>query len=260
MNLVQVAGLRYYQSESFKNKIIHGFFTRQGGVSPNPWHSLNVGGLIGDERVNVVENRRRIFDAVNLPVETIFDVWQVHGKGVVITDRSRQLSEPHLRADAILTDRINITLFMRFADCVPVMLYDPYKQVIGLIHAGWPGTVKKICSEAVKEMLTNFNCHCENILAVIGPSIGPDHYEIKQDVQEQIAEAFNFDISSIIIQRDGRFFLDLWKANWLILEQAGIKHIEVMGICTGCNTQDWYSHRVETGNTGRFGALIVLTE
>ena len=84
--------------------------------------------------------------------------------------------------------------------------------------------------------------------------------KIKQDVQEQIEEAFNSDVSSIIIQRDGRFFLDLWKANTLILEQAGIKHIEVMGICTGCNTQEWYSHRVEIGNTGRFGALIALTE
>ena len=136
--------IRYYTFESLEDAgICHAAITRQGGVSPQPWSSLNVGGTVGDDAGRVRENRRRSFRALGSPFESLFDVWQVHGTEVVCAKRRARLSQPHLKADAILTDQPGVTLFMRFADCVPIFLYDPLKKVVGLVHAGWQGTVKK---------------------------------------------------------------------------------------------------------------------
>lgn len=144
MKLTQVDGLTYYQFENFGSGVTQGIFTRQGGVSPGHWGSLNLGGTNGDDRANVVENRRRIFEAVGRPVELIFDVWQVHGTRVICTNEARPLDSPHPEADAILTDQVGISLFMRFADCVPIFLYDPVKQVIGIVHAGGKGPYTRL--------------------------------------------------------------------------------------------------------------------
>ena len=134
------------------SEVKQAFFTRHGGVSPAPWASLNQGGLSGDARANVVENRRRIFEHFGRPVESIFDVWQVHSGRVVCSDSPRPLQEPHQKADAILTDRSDVTLMMRFADCVPILFYDPIRRVVGIAHAGWQGTLVKIAGEVVKRM------------------------------------------------------------------------------------------------------------
>jgi copper oxidase (laccase) domain-containing protein len=146
----QAGVLRYFTFDLFdQHGLIHGLFTRHGGVSPAPWDSLNLGGTVGDERANVIENRRRLFEALDRPVESIFDSWQVHGREVICVDRPRPLDAPHPKADAILTDRPEITLFMRFADCVPILLYDPVRRVAGMVHAGWQGTVSFAAAAAV---------------------------------------------------------------------------------------------------------------
>jgi YfiH family protein len=261
MPFTQVGELRYYQFDSYRLPgLIHAVFTRRGGVSPTPWASLNLGGLGGDLKENVVENRKRIFEVVGLPVETIYDAWQVHGTHIICTDKPRPLDVAHVKADAILTNNPQVTLFMRFADCVPIFLYDTVRRVAGLAHAGWQGTVNKIAQKTVERMVTEYGSRAEDILAAIGPSIGADHYEIGPDVADQVKAAFSEDASDFLVERDNKIYFDLWRTNRVILEKAGVQQIQVAGLCTACNTEDWYSHRAEQGKTGRFGALIALKE
>lgn len=259
MNFEENSGLRFAKFESFSAApVTHAFFTRQGGVSPTPWASLNMGGGLGDPRENIIENRRRAFESVGRPVESLYDVWQVHGVDVICTDAPRPLDAPHIKADIILTDQAGITLFMRFADCVPVMLVDPVKHVVGLVHAGWQGTLNKAASVAVEAMHVRYGSLPENLLAGIGPSIGVEHYEVGPDVVEKTRQVFGADASELLQPTDGRIHLNLWETNRLVLENAGVRHIEVSGLCTACHMVDWYSHRGEHGQTGRFGALIGL--
>ena len=261
MSFTQVGELRYYQFDSYRLPgLMHAVFTRRGGVSPTPWASLNLGGLGGDLKENVVENRKRIFEAVGLPVDSIYDAWQVHGTHIICTDKPRPLDEAHVKADAILTNNPQVTLFMRFADCVPIFLYDPVRRVVGLAHAGWQGTVNKIAQKTIERMAVEYGSHPGDILAAIGPSIGADHYEIGADVADQVKAAFSEEASDFLEERDSKIYFDLWRTNRVILEKAGIQQIQVAGLCTACHTEDWYSHRAEQGKTGRFGALIALKE
>jgi YfiH family protein len=259
MAIKQINQIKSYVFDSFeKAGLIQGVFCRHGGVSPAPWASLNQGGTVGDPRPNVIENRRRIFEAINRPVESLFDVWLVHSNTVLCTDKPRPLDSPHVQADAIITDRPEITLFMRYADCVPIFLYDPKKAVISMIHAGWRGTVNKICAETVKTMVAQYGCNPADILAGIGPSIGPDHFEIGQDVIEIVKQSFKSDADKLLMHSAGKNVLDLWATNALVLNQAGVNEIEISEICTACHTEDWFSHRGDHGKTGRFGALLAL--
>jgi YfiH family protein len=252
-------GLDFVQFESFADNSLHqGIFGRKGGVSPEPWSSLNLGGLSGDTRENIIENRKRIFSCFDLPVDSIFDVWQVHGNRVICTDTTRPLDQDHEKADAIFTDNPIITLFMRFADCVPLFFFDPIKKVVGIAHAGRIGTLNRIAADCVKALKENYGTRVEDIRVGIGPSIGPDHYEVKEDAASD-AEACFTDTEGVLRQSpDGRIFLDLWEANRRILTEAGVRHIETAEICTACHTGDWFSHRAENGKTGRFGALLAL--
>lgn len=261
MGFVEKNELKYYMFELLEFKdLIQGIFCRRGGVSPMPWSSLNLGGTVGDIKENVIENRKRIFDQINRPVASIFDVWQVHGKRVICTTTSRPLNTVHQRADAIVTDRGEVTLLMLFADCVPIFLYDPIKKVVGIAHAGWQGTVKKIGQEAVEVMCSQYGCNPADIHAGIGPSIGPDHYEIREDVASRVKTAFGADENCLLHRANGKLYFDLWAANSLVLQQAGVKHIQISNVCTACNIEDWYSHRGEAGKTGRFGAILSLKE
>jgi polyphenol oxidase len=165
---------------------------------------------------------------------------------------------PEFKADAIITDNPEVTLFMRFADCTPIMLYDPIKKAVGIVHAGWLGTVKQIAGQAVEGMRAAFGSRPADILAAIGPSIGPDHYEVGPDVIEQARYSFGKDADGLLPDHKDRVHFDLWKANKLSLERAGVGQVEVAGLCTACNPDDWYSHRAQKGKTGRFGALIAI--
>ncbi len=261
MPFIQKDEIRYYTFELLsETKLIHAVFTRRGGVSPAPWDSLNLGGTVGDLSAHVQENRERAFHSIGRNISTIYDVWQIHGSEVFRTDSPRQLNIPHRKADAILTDRSFVTLLMRFADCVPILLYDPRRQVIGLVHAGWMGTVKRTVKEAIRTMEVEYGSRPGDIMAGIGPSIGPHHYQVGPDVVKQVIASFGQDSTQFLSNKNGAVQFNLWEANRMILAEAGVKDIEVAGICTACNLDDWYSHRGENGRTGRFGVLIGLAE
>jgi YfiH family protein len=258
MPFSQHNGIRYYTFDIFPGNVAQAVFTRQGGVSPQPWDSLNVGGGIGDDLQNVRANRIRSFQAVGRPVESVHDVWQVHSADVVFADHPRPMEGEYRKADILLTDNPGVTLFMRFADCTPVLLYDPRKRAVGIVHAGWLGTVRGAARAAVGAMRERYGSHPQDLLAAIGPSIGPDHYEVGADVIARVRETFGARAGDLLLAHGGSLHFDLWKANQALLEEAGVEQIEVAGICTACHPKDWYSHRGEKGKTGRFGALIGL--
>jgi YfiH family protein len=177
---------------------------------------------------------------------------------VAFADAPRPLDMAHTQADIILTDKPGVTLMMRFADCVPILLYDPVCKVVGIAHAGWMGTVRGTASAAVEAMHGRFGSDPTDIQAAIGPSIGPDHYEIGPDVILQVRKAFGPETEELLVTQANSTFFNLWAANRKTLEKAGVRKIETAGICTACHTEDWFSHRAERGRTGRFGAMIAL--
>ncbi len=251
-------GFRYYSFDIFSNAVRQGIFTRRGGVSSAPWHSLNLGGSVGDDPAHVAENRSRVFRAMGCDPDSFPDVWLVHGTEIVYADAAPQLDQPLTKADIIFTNNPNVSLFMRFGDCVPILLHDPQKKVIGIAHAGWVGTVRGVVQSAVEGMQSHYGCKPENIIAGIGPSIGVDHYEVGADVISQFQEKFTQDADQMLQTRNGITFLDMWTANAIQLKNAGVEQIQVSGVCTACHLDDWFSHRAEKGKTGRFGALMKL--
>jgi len=190
---------------------------------------------------------------------SIFDAWQVHSADAVYVDAPRKADEPYQKADILLTDKPEVTLFMRFADCVPIFGYDPIKNVAGLAHAGWMGTVRDVAGATVTAMRKRYGSKPSDIIVGIGPSIGPDHYEVGEDVISQAKMLFGKDADLVLQLHNSSIHFDLWRANQYLLERAGVEQIEVAGVCTACHTNDWFSHRAEKGKTGRFGALLSLS-
>jgi polyphenol oxidase len=261
MNFQTTDGVRYLTFDIFPRAVIQAVFTRQGGLSPEPWNSLNVGGTVGDERERVIANRYRSFRALGRDPNSMFDVWQVHSADVVVANapHPRLNNPPEFKADVIVTNNPAVTLFMRFADCTPILLYDPEKRALGIVHAGWVGTLKQAVGEAVKAMQAAYGSKPADLCAAIGPSIGPDHYEVGPEVEEQARYVFGSATKALFHTNHGsKPHFDLWAANKLILNRAGVEQVEVAGLCTACHPNDWYSHRAQKGNTGRFGALIAL--
>ena len=254
-----INGVRTYHFTNLtQSGIFHAIFTRQGGVSQKPFESLNFGGTVGDDPIHVLENHKRAFMAINKPLESRFDVWQVHGRDIIVTDSPRMDSERHQKADGIITAQPGLTLLMRFADCVPVMVADPEKKIVGIFHAGWQGTFLRIGDEFISTMKSVFHSNVENLVVGIGPSICPDCYQVGEDLIMKFKDAFGNGYERFLNTINGSYYMDLWMANRLILEECGVKNIEVAGICTAHNPDQWYSHRGEFGKTGRFGAVISL--
>jgi len=262
MPFTQSNQVRYYQFPLFENAgVLQAVFTRVGGESEGPWQSLNMGLTVGDDPDNVARNRQISFEAVGKPIETLSDSWLVHGHDTHIYDQPRPADwEFPPKADIILTDNPAVSLFMRYADCVPILLVDPVARAIGLAHAGWQGTVQMVGRWAVEAMQSRYGSHPADILAAIGPSISPEYYEVGAEVIAQVHHAFGPDASRLLPQFGDSIHLDLWAANWLSLEKAGVQQIESSGLCTAANPDDWYSHRAQKGKTGRFGVLLALEE
>ncbi|GAP06657.1 uncharacterized protein, YfiH family [Anaerolinea thermolimosa] len=245
-----------------EKSLIQAVVTRKGGISPHPWASLNMATSVGDSRENVLENRRRIQQALGLQKAWFFDVWQVHGTNVIATRSPRLPGEPHQKADAMMTDHPEVALLMLFADCVPIFLYDPIHRAIALVHAGWQGTVSHVVQHAVSRMKEYYGTKTQDLLAGIGPSICQKHYEVGEEVIERVRTKFQESDGLLSHTDNGKAHFDLWQANLQILLECGLQndHIQVSGICTVEDPERWYSHRGEQGKTGRFGAVLALRQ
>lgn len=255
MQPIEAEGLVYYRFESIPAR--HGIFTRAGGVSAAPWNSLNLGGNVGDDPLAVRENHRRMYAALGVNGDRASTVWQVHSADVVYAAGPVPGRRWLAAADAMMTDQPDTPLAMRFADCTPILVCDIQRGAVGMAHAGWRGTVQGISGELVRAMVEAFGSRPADLVAGIGPSIGPEHYQVGEEVVEAVKA--HFGASKGLIARnpdDGTAYLDLWAANRLDLERAGVAQVEVAGLSTAAHTSEFYSHRAEKGRTGRFGAVI----
>lgn len=253
-----INGLVYYQFESFPSSWVdHGIFTRLGGASEKPFDSLNLSISVPDKEAAVIENRRRFYQVFNVERSQTVRIMQVHGSRVIRVDRS-SLEQTLAETDGLVTDTPNLPLVMAFADCVPIMLVDPVRRAVGIVHAGWRGTVAGVCQASIRCMVDSFGSRPADIQAAIGPSIGPCCYEVGSDLLEAVSGVFPSTGSLFHQGKNGRFHFNQWQAVQRALEQVGVEKIERSDLCTACHIDEFYSHRAEKGRTGRFGALIMI--
>ncbi|MDB4894895.1 MAG: hypothetical protein JWN15_1157, partial [Firmicutes bacterium] len=244
---------------------VRAFFTgRRGGVSPQWQGGLNWSYSVGDEPANVVENRRRSIALLGLPMERTVMAGLVHGNRVVAVTGEEAPGPDAVRfvpdCDALITDRPGLALVVTAADCVPVFLYDPVRRAIGAVHAGWRGTVAGVAARAVAAMAEAFGSRPADLLAAVGPSIGPCCYEVDDAVAEPLRTYYGDFAGELLApgRAPGKYLLNLWEANRRDLRQAGVAQVSVSAACTACGVDRLFSHRAEAGAAGRGAAVIAL--
>jgi YfiH family protein len=244
----------------------HGVSTRLGGLSAAPYAALNLGLKSGDDPDKVRLNRDLFCRAVGVDYGRAVTCQQVHGDRIHLAQAAdagrgaRSHSAAIAASDALITDQPGLPLILFFADCVPVLIYDPVRRAVGLSHAGWKGTVAKIAAKTVLAMGVHYGTRPADCHVGIGPSIGPCCYEVDAPVIEALQAAFCGTWRDMVVPRGDRWLLDLWHANRHQLEEIGVprSRIDISGVCTAENTELFYSHRAENGLTGRHGAIISL--
>jgi YfiH family protein len=248
--------------------VTHFVSTRTGGFSESPYDSLNLGLHVGDDRDTVLKNRERLAVAVGVPLDRFTIARQIHSGNVRIVSAalrgsgSRDQVNAVEGTDAMATDTPGICLIVLVADCVPMLFFDPSRRAIGVAHAGWRGTLESVASHTVTAMKDAFGSSPGDIVVGIGPSIGPCCYQVGPEVVSQVKRVFHQRNDFIVNEsKDGRGYLDLWKANLDVLLHAGVKreNIEIARRCT-CHEPEWFfSYRKQGGDTGRFAAGIMLS-
>ncbi|MBQ2276076.1 MAG: peptidoglycan editing factor PgeF [Lachnospiraceae bacterium] len=244
----------------------HGFSTRLGGVSEGMFSSMNLSFQRGDDREKVEENYKRICNVLNMNHKNVVLSNQVHDtkiKLVTKEDAGKGMIKESdiIGIDGLITQEKDIPLVTFYADCVPLFFYDPVKEVIAAAHSGWRGTKEKIGKKVVETMEEEFGCKKEDVVAVIGPSICQDCYEVSEDVVLEFQEVFMEETSLYAkAKENGKYNLDLWKVNSMILKEAGIleKHMSLPNLCTCCNPKLLFSHRASKGKRGNLAGFISL--
>jgi YfiH family protein len=231
--------------------IVHAISTRAGGVSRNRCASLNVSYTVGDDVDNVNENLRRLADEVGTRRERLFSAYQVHGREVTLVEPETEM-DTRPRCDVLITRSAERTLMLRYADCTPVLLADPNRGAVAVVHAGWRGSAVRAAGAAVSALADAFGSSPRDLVAGIGPAIGPCCYTVGADVAHAYA-----DRPWLLVDDK----LDLWQANRDALIESGVPadQIELSGICTQCESDRFFSHRANGGQpAGRFSAMIGL--
>ncbi|MFG6383972.1 MAG: peptidoglycan editing factor PgeF [Lachnospiraceae bacterium] len=244
----------------------HCFSTRLGGVSKGIFESLNLNFSRGDEQEAVKENFRRISKALGTQYENFVFTDQTHttnvkrvgkedlGKGLT---KERDYSD----IDGLITNEPGVVLSTFYADCVPLYFVDKKHLAIGLSHSGWRGTVHRMGKETLEAMKREFQTKPEEVVCAIGPSICQTCYEVSENVAIEFKQEFPKHIDKILQEKgNGKYQLDLWKSNEIVLLEAGVKreHLAVTNICTCCNDKLLFSHRASQGKRGNLGAFLCL--
>ena len=259
--------------------IIHGFSTRLGGVSTGMFSSMNLGSGSSpykDDPANIKENFIRIAGAIGLDPDSLVISDQVHKTDIrLVTDKDKgkgySIPRDYKEIDGLICNTPGVTLVTKYADCVPLYFVDPIKRAIGLSHAGWRGTVGKIGRKTVEEMSKAFDSDPKDIIAVIGPSVCMDCYEVGADLAYEFRNVFALNEDNILhsdkhapllVENDrGKCQLNLWEANRRVLSEAGLRaeNIHLSGVCTSCNSELLFSHRKTQGKRGSLAAFLALT-
>lgn len=232
--------------------------TRIGGVSSKPYHELNMGYHVGDDHKRVTENRRIFCKAIGIELDSLVLAQQVHGDKIMVVDKEHagcgayDFESGLANTDALITNSNAVAIGILTADCVPVMLFDPIKKVIGVSHAGWKGSLSKIAAKTVLKMNEIYGTKPSDCLASIGPCICKNCYEVSDSIIEQFENTFNYKVKN----KENK--LDLLHIIKIQLNEIGVKYISSMELCTACNLNLFYSHRAENGYTGRIISLLKL--
>lgn len=244
-----------------------GFSTKEGGVSQGKFASMNFTFTRGDNPDHVMENYRRMGSALGVDAEKMVLAYQTHTTNVRLVteaDAGKGITKErdYTDVDGLITDVPGITLVTFYADCVPLYFLDPVQKAIGLSHSGWRGTVNRMGAVTVERMEKEFGSRPENLIACIGPSICKDCYEVGSEVAGEFMKEFDRSHWQDIMtdKGNGKYLLDLWKANELVLLKAGIKreNIQITDICTHCNSDRLFSHRTTGNERGNLAAFLEL--
>ncbi|MCF6289816.1 MAG: peptidoglycan editing factor PgeF [Desulfobacterales bacterium] len=229
-------------------EIFHGVFSRHGGTSPRPWDSLNVGLQVGDTLENVRVNRERIKKEIR--IKRLAGMHQVHGSRVRAITAIPDVDLDIDQCDGLITDRPGIGLMVQQADCQAVMFHDPVHRAVGIVHAGWRGTVAKIIGVCVSAMQEHYGTRPADLVAAVSPSLGPCCAEFKNFSTELPGALHRYQVRPA--------YFDFRAISRSQLRAAGIpaRSISVSEICTVCN-RDYFSFRRDRV-TGRFASVIGL--
>jgi YfiH family protein len=228
----------------------------------------NVGYSPPRDREDAWNMRSAWVRSARLDPDAIVTAHQTHGNGVLVVHAddagrgARPGSPPAGLADALVTNEQGVVLLTLHADCMPVLLFDPIHRVTATIHAGWRGTVANVCGATLSTMSERFGTRMADVVAYLGPAIGFCCYEVGDDVRDAWIETDLDPSLRAISRREDRWSLDLAVANRIALEKAGVLSncIEASGICTKCQGDEWFSHRGQGPETGRYGAFVALAE
>lgn len=252
----KITGLVWYEFPGSHARFSHAILTRLGGVSMGAFSALNLGSTVGDNPDAVKENHRLIYTNFNLDKAQVVSPYQVHQRQVArvgIQDGGSVIPA----TDALITNTPGVVLLLRFADCVPVLFYDPIHHAAGLAHAGWRGIAAGVSQACVQAMQREFGSHPQDLWAGIGPAICKQHYAVNLDVVNAINASLTSSVR-IAEKRTGQWFVDLPGAVDAQLRSLGVQQVNHASLCTACQTKEWYSHRAESGVTGRFGVFVML--
>jgi len=241
--------------------------TRMGGYSNPPYDSLNLGFSSGDNPIQVSKNRETLSSTLGIFPDNLVTSRQVHGDNIRIITEGMIKADlsfnriPKETGDGMVTNLPNVCLTVIIADCAPVMLYDPKNNVVGIAHAGWRGTIKRVSQRVLEAMLKEYDCNPGDIVAGIGPSIGPCCYQVGGEVVAEVKKYLGGGQGLISRETsDGKGYFDLWEANRKQLLEMGIpeRNIEVSNLCTHCHHDMFFSYRYQGPLFGRFAAGIML--
>jgi polyphenol oxidase len=239
-----------------KHGFAHGFSTRNGGVSDGNYTSLNLGGAVGDDPECVRENHRRLADTVKYDPVRLHQTSQVHGRAVFVPGESAEVAESvRCEADGLVARYPGMAVAVRVADCVPVLLGSKTRGWVAAVHAGWRGVAQKILSEAV----TALQCDGSDLVAAVGPSIGPCCFEVGEEVAEELSQVTG---PEVIVRSPthSKPHVNLWKAVEIQLKSLGIRDIDLLQRCTRCEAQHFFSFRRDGQKSGRMVGVIVARE
>ncbi len=263
--MINVPVLEYPLLES-TGIVKHCFSTRMGGCSTGIYESMNFSYTRGDKKECVDENYRRIAEVMGVTSGDFVCTDQTHTTNVLrvgIEEKGYGVTrpKPYIDVDGLITNEPGVVLSTFYADCVPLYFVDPVNKAIGLSHSGWRGTVGRMGQKTLAAMKAAFGTDPGDVYAAIGPSICQDCYEISEDVAFNFYQEFEGHGDGILLDKgNGKYQLDLWKTNEIVLLEAGVtkEHLAVTNICTCCNDKLLFSHRASHGQRGNLGAFLCL--
>lgn len=256
--------VKYYTFSHIENTNIvkHCFSTKCGGVSTGEYASMNLG--FRGNKEHTLKNYEIMCEAIGVPYKNIVYTGQIHSDkvyNVTKKDIKGIFSKIENGQDALITNEKGITLVTFYADCVPIFLLDPVKRAIGTVHSGWRGTVKEIVKKTILEMGKNFDTDPKDILAGIAPSIAKCHFQVGEDVVNIFKKELPFSEKYIKNDVEGKYKIDLQNIVRQSMIDAGVpyKNIEISGLCTVCDSDIFFSHRMMGEKRGSLASIISLS-